>query len=115
MPDEIRSQIRWSYADSPYCGFGQDCFAAVSALFDQRGSLYDHSARDADDEYRFRLNAMEKAMMQLDREGLFGEGKARERCTIHVEVMPPDETNTDRAIRLNSKSALSTWLREMSE
>lgn len=114
-PDEARHLLKWSYADSPYCGFGEECFSAVDTLFDQRGELYELSDEDADTEYEFRLKAMEEAMRSLDHEGLFGQGQARAECIVLVEVMPPDHTNTDRAIRLNSGAALNVWLEEMGE
>lgn len=114
-PDEARPLLKWSCADSPYCGFGHEYFAAVDTWFDQRGQLYDLSDEDADNEYEFRLEAMEEAMRRSDQEGLFGQGRTRAECIVLVEVMPPDHTNTDRAIRLNSGAALKAWLEEASE
>jgi hypothetical protein len=58
---------------------------------------------------------MEAAMAQLDREGLFGTGRARLDVVINVEVMPPDWTNTVRAKRLNPPGALHEWLDEVAE
>jgi hypothetical protein len=41
----------------------------------------------------------------------FGEGEKRRSTVISVEVMPPDYTNTERALRLNPRGALLTeWL-----
>ena len=34
---------------------------------------------------------------------------------INVEVMPPDYTNTERALRLNPRQALDAWLAEAAE
>ncbi len=111
-PDEARHLLRWSYADSPYCGFGEECFTKVNELFERRFSLDDLSEQAADVEYQFRLDAMEDAMVRLDNECFFGKGEVREKCMIHVEVMPPDQTNAERAIRMNSGVALTHWLRD---
>jgi len=34
---------------------------------------------------------------------------------VNVEVMPPDATNVERAIRLNPPAALADWLSEAAE
>jgi hypothetical protein len=34
---------------------------------------------------------------------------------INVEVMPPDSSNTVRAIRLNPPEAVKEWLKEAAE
>mgnify|MGYP003884806335 CR=1 FL=1 len=49
-------------------------------------------------EYKIRLNSMEQAMVNLDKEGLFGTGNERLKIVINAEVMPPDYTNTERAL-----------------
>ncbi len=112
-PDQAKRELRWSYADSPYCGFGEEHFGKVNSMFDQRPMIDDLSDDAWRDEYSFRLRAMESAMRRLDKEGLFGSNEDRDRCTIHVEVMPPDVTNTECAIRLNSQQALANWLNEV--
>ncbi|MNT83719.1 hypothetical protein D3C71_1528880 [compost metagenome] len=58
---------------------------------------------------------MELAMARLNEEGLFGHGSRRLRLVVNVEVMPPDQTNTDRAKRLNPPGALNEWLSEVAE
>ena len=58
---------------------------------------------------------MEKAMANLDKEGLFGVGNQRLGIVINAEVMPPDYTNTERALRLNPREALTVWLEEVAE
>jgi hypothetical protein len=52
---------------------------------------------------------------RLNAKGLFGKGKERLGIVINAEVMPPDYTNTQRALRLNPRDALTAWLREMAE
>jgi hypothetical protein len=58
------------------------------------------------------MQAMENAMIRLDREGAFGTGEARNKMVVLVEVMPPDWTNTERAKRMNPPEALIEWLAE---
>ena len=52
---------------------------------------------------------------ELDNEGLFGTGEQRLKIVINVEVMPPNYGNTLRALRLNPREALNTWLEEIAE
>jgi len=111
-----RAMLKWSYADSPYLGFGEELFAQVRELFSRRPPMTPSLARsERAAEYDLRLGAMERAMARLDEEGLFGRGAARERIVVAVEVMPPDRTNTERAKRLNPGNALREWLGEAAE
>jgi hypothetical protein len=107
--------LKWSYADSPFCSFGEQHFQPMRALFDARPQVFDLPGDDGDAEYLLRLRAMESAMSRLDDEGLFGSGDQRLDIVINVEVMPPDTTNTERALRLNPPRALTTWLEEAAE
>ncbi|MBQ5560883.1 MAG: DUF4303 domain-containing protein, partial [Lachnospiraceae bacterium] len=50
-----------------------------------------------------------------DAKGIFGRGKQRLDIVINAEFMPPDYTNTERALRLNPKEALYEWLEEIAE
>jgi len=102
------AEIKWSYADSPYCAFADECFEYVEKLFDQRPAINDK-------EYDLRLRAMESALKKLDSTGVFGEGNSREGLYINVECMPPDHTNTERAHRLNPEKSLISWLEEAAE
>lgn len=103
--------VKWSYADSPFCCFGENHFAEVRRLFAPRPPV------DTEAEYDARLQAMEKAVARLDAEGLFGTGDERRHIIVNVEVMPPDETNTARAARLNplDAEAFIEWLTEAAE
>jgi hypothetical protein len=108
--------LKWSYADSPYTCYGEEFFGEVNRLFDERPSM-DHTRTEEEwsTEFDLRLTAMEAAMKRLDEQGLFGRGPNRDQLVINVEVMPPDRTNTQRAIRLNPKGALVEWLKEAAE
>ena len=107
--------VKWSYADAPYYCYGEDYFHEVNRLFQLRPepSLDDEAAWH--EEVALRLDAMESAMARLDQEGLFGSGARRLAMVINVEVMPPDYSNVERALRLNPEEALHEWLREAAE
>lgn len=116
-PEKARNWLKWSYADSPYWLFGESYFAPVLAQFLARPDPHSlNASHDFLREMQFRLAAMESAMRQLDQEGLFDfDGKRAERVIL-VEVMPPDESNTERALRLNRPSpGLARWLAEAAE
>ena len=114
-PDALES-IKWSYADSPFLCFGDEYFSAVKQLFAQRPEMDYMAPEDEwDQEYELRLRAIEAAMARLDAEGLFGSGEQRNGIVVLVEVMPPDGSNTLRAIRLNPERALKAWLNEAAE
>jgi hypothetical protein len=108
-------ELKWSYADSPFFGFGDAEFAHVRGLFEARPKMDPNDPTAWIRELEARLAAMESAMARLDHEGVFGFGKRRQEIVINVEVMPPDAGNTERAIRLNPPEALSAWLREAAE
>ena len=67
------------------------------------------------EEYEFRMDSMEKVMSDLDKEGIFGSGEKRKNIVVAAEVMPPDYTNTERVLRLNSRETLKEWLEEAAE
>ena len=66
-------------------------------------------------EYEFRMDSMEKVMADLDKEGVFGSGEKRKRIVVAAEVMPPDDSNTARVLRLNAREDLTEWLEEAAE
>ena len=114
--DEDKLDLKWSYADSPYCMFGEEFLSELDDIFQERPRVEDI---DDDDEYdkeiSIRINSMEKALSNLDKKGLFGVGEDRKKIVINVEFMPPDYSNTERAIRLNPEDALVSWLEEAAE
>lgn len=115
VPESERQLVKWSYADSPYFDFDSDGFEQVRLLFSQRPDilLLDEPLRSS--EYDERLAVMEDALSEVDAAGVFGRGVEREQIVINVEVMPPDHSNTERAMRLNPPAALSDWLNEAAE
>ncbi|MEV7794369.1 DUF4303 domain-containing protein [Streptomyces sp. NPDC087512] len=104
--------LKWSYADSPFCCHGEEHLEPVRALFAARGELFDLPDDEAEAEFGLRLRAMETAMARLDAEGLFGTGADRHRVVVAVEVVPPDTGNDERVLRLNPPEALADWLEE---
>lgn len=111
-PEEVlRSELKWSYADSPYCIYGEQYFAEVQKVTEQR----DMDEAEDLDEYEFRMDSMEKVMADMDKEGLFGSGERRKRIVVAAEVMPPEYENTERVMRLNETENLAEWLEEAAE
>lgn len=84
-----------------------------------RKAGYIWSLEDAqyESKYEKRYMAMEEAIRQLDKEGLFAVTQARGEVVVLVETMPPDEENTLRAFRLNRKGSkmFQKWLEEAAE
>ncbi|MBR0484110.1 MAG: DUF4303 domain-containing protein [Oscillospiraceae bacterium] len=111
-PDDSADDLKWSYADSPYCGYGfEEYFQELDNVFSKR-----MNAISSDEEYNKEIEhwlfLMEKVMKTLDKEKLFGEGKERRRMILNAEIMPPDETNAERASRLNAKRTYQKWYKE---
>lgn len=104
-------EVKWSYADSPYCGYGfEEYFKKISKLFNERMNMVSND--DYDNEIRYWLSLMEKVMKTLDKEKVFGDGKKRRDMIINAEVMPPDASNAQRAERLNTKTAYKKWYKD---
>ncbi|WP_223555578.1 DUF4303 domain-containing protein [Lysinibacillus sphaericus] len=106
--------IKWSYADSPYWNFGCENFETVRTLFNER--LLDYTDENKwFKEIDFRLEAMVLAMEKIDKKEIFALNQPRSKVYVNVEVMPPDETNTIRALRLNKRENILDWLNEAAE
>ncbi|CAM5308378.1 hypothetical protein STENM327S_06085 [Streptomyces tendae] len=103
--------LKWSYADSPFCCYGEEHLEPVRPLFEARGDLFDLPDDEADAEFELRLRAMETAMARLDAEGLFGTGAGRHAVVVTVEV-PSEEGDEERTLRLNPPEALADWAAE---
>lgn len=112
-----REEIKWSYADSPYCCWKQEQFEKVEKLLLSRKNIWDLDSEEFETEYHLRLEAMEMAMKRLDQEGLFCINQKRSDIVVLVEVMPPDYTNTERAYRMNHTDSkiFMEWLEEAAE
>lgn len=112
--EEAKYYLKWSYDESPYFAYGEEYFEGVDKVFLERMNKL-ITDKEKDREIQLRINSMEKVMHNLDMGGMFGRGEKRLGIVINAEFMPPDFTNTERALRLNPKEALSQWLEEIAE
>ncbi len=112
IPEEEIPYYKYSFADSPYYAFGYDeYFQQVVQLFEQRDSLIDYNNEEQwNEEYNLRLAAMVYAMKKLDETGIFALNQPREQVYINVELMPPDDTDIERALSLNNSEDIKEWL-----
>jgi len=112
IPEEEIPYYKYSFADSPYYAFGyEEYFQQVKQLFEQRDSLMDYNNEEQwNEEYDLRLAAMVYAMKKLDETGIFALNQVREQVYINVELMPPDDTDIERALYLNNSENIKEWL-----
>ena len=79
-PENNRKMLKWSFADSPYCAYGEQYFTDVQKMIDERDLDIGDDEEDDEkfmEEYEFRMDSMEKVMSDLDKEGIFGSGEKR--------------------------------------
>lgn len=112
--EEAKFYLKWSYDETPYFAYGKEYFEDVNRVFLERMRALT-TGKEKDREVQLRINSMEKSMHNLDMNGMFGKGEERLGIVINAEFMPPDFTNTERALRLNPKEALDEWLEEIAE
>ena len=112
--EEAKFYLKWSYDETPYFAYGEEYFKDVNKVFLERMRKLTNR-KDKDREIQLRINSMERAMHNLDMNGMFGNGEERLGIVINAEFMPPDFTNTERALRLNPREALNEWLEEIAE
>ena len=62
------------------------------------------------EEYDLRLAAIVYAMKKLDTAGIFALNQPREQVYINVELMPPDDTDIERALSFNNPDNIKEWL-----
>ena len=112
IPEEEIPYYKYSFADSPYYAFGyEEDFRHVKQLFEERDSLMDYNNEEQwDKEYNLRLAAMVYAMKKLDETGIFALNQVREQVYINVELMPPDDTDIERALYFNKAENIEEWL-----
>ncbi|WP_343615460.1 DUF4303 domain-containing protein [Flavobacterium sp.] len=112
ISEEKANLSKWFYGDSPYFNFEEENFKTVRELFYAREKKLD---QDFFKEVDFRVEAMIVAMELLDKKGIFSLNQSRDKVYINVEVVPPDHSNTLRALRLNKKEDILDWLNEAAE
>lgn len=110
--EEDADLSKWFYGDSPYFDFGEENFEIVRKLFYDR-EVY--LKKDFSKEIDFRVEAMVLAMELLDKKGIFSLSQPRNKVYINVEIVPPDSSNTLRALRLNKKEDILNWINEAAE
>jgi len=57
-----------------------------------------------------RLAAVVYAMKKLDETGIFALNQPREQVYINIELIPPDDTDIERALSLNNPDNIGEWL-----
>ncbi|RPK18284.1 hypothetical protein EDO6_02651 [Paenibacillus xylanexedens] len=99
------------------CCFGDDHFDGVKQRYNKRPFIAEMESDDWNRELDVRLNAMELAMKMLNDKGIFALNQRRESVCVLVEVIPPDEINTEIALRLNREESpvMQAWLAEAAE
>lgn len=112
--EELKEEYKWSYADSPYLDYGSEYFEDLKNDWEEHLKL-ELDDDEFDEEVEIRINIMEEVMKRLDEKGMFGKGKKRLKIIINAEFMPPEYSNTERAIRLNPREAIEEWLEEVAE
>jgi hypothetical protein len=116
--EEAKDSLKWSYAESPYFCFGWDeYFITIRELFTKLPHPHDllGNYEEWEKQYDFKMRIMELAMKQVDSDGIFALNQPRSEVYVNVEVMPPDYTNTERALRLNRADDIAVWLNEAAE
>lgn len=107
-----KTDIKWSYADSPYCGYGyNEFFSDVDKLFKTRFENL-HNDEAIENEYLVWIASMEEVMRILDSTGVFGVGEKRYNVFINAEIMPPEDSNFERGKRLNPISTYEMWKKD---
>ncbi|MBQ9604424.1 MAG: DUF4303 domain-containing protein [Firmicutes bacterium] len=102
-------KYKWSYADSPYCGYGyNEFFSNAAALYNKN---IENTVSEDEEERVVKLwiDAMESTMKYLDSIGLFGDAEKRKHIFINAEIMPPVYENSVRAKRLNPDEIYAAW------
>lgn len=102
--------IKWSYADSPYCAYGYDMyFTDVEKLYNETVNFDSDNFEIAVENW---LNAMESVMKALDINGIFSAANERDQLFINAEIMPPESDNSERAKRLNPSNVYERYCSE---
>jgi hypothetical protein len=103
--------LRWVVNASPYDLAGDAAFARLEPLFEELGHPYERS-REVN---AALLAAMEGALADLDADGFFGRGAARDAVVLNV-TMPAHEhplEALDSARRLNPPAALVRYAADL--
>jgi hypothetical protein len=103
----LHDELRWSDLESPYALYGDAHFRDVEPFFDALGNPYDRAPQVN----RSLREAMVGALADLDADGFFGRGAARDDVVLDVTVS--DEAGAiarlASASRLNPATALAGY------
>ena len=112
--NENRAVYKWSYADSPYIGFGfKEYFQETAELFND--DVWDDNIDDEEYEQRVNdwLSIMADVMRELDKKGVFSSNVDRSSLFINAELQPPEGSmNIDNARALNDAAIFSNWFED---
>ncbi len=92
--DGEMESLRWSPADSPYLGEGEEHFAEVAAFMSALPHIYELPKGDFGARVAQVKTCCFAALKQLDADGFFGEGAARDAVTVNV--LQGDQSNRSR-------------------
>ncbi len=100
-------ELRWAENDSPFDLFGDEEFAEVEARFDAFGNPYERP-REVN---AALFDAIAGALADLDAEGFFGTGPARDRVVVNVTLPGHDHPAEllESARALNPAGALARY------
>lgn len=70
---DVKYYLKWFYVDLFYFVYGEEYFGEVKEIFNRRLMLLIND-EEYMNEYEIWFNFMEKVMVNLDKEGLFGVG-----------------------------------------
>jgi len=102
---EARKSLRYSMEDSPYAGELEDKFPTVDALVEPIEHLLDET-----EGYAVLAKAAMDAFEALDRKGVFGKGRRREKLLLMIDTRLAEKDWSKPSIkRLNSNKAFRRY------
>lgn len=108
-----RPELRWSPSRWPFAGEAEEHFLRAAEMLDELRLEFDD-----DDDALARLEdelweALHRVLGDLDRQGLFGEGAAREQLVVNVLFEEPDfAVHVASARRLNPPATFRRFAEE---
>lgn len=108
---KAKRELRYSIEDSPHASDLEEMFPTVDVLV----ALYEEDWEETPG-YQLLAKAAMEAFEELDEEGVFGQGRARERVLLMI-MTPESEKNWDlpSVKRLNSPAAFKRYKNETIE
>jgi Domain of unknown function (DUF4303) len=116
-PDQLKTILRWSAGDWEYLDSSNLHFAPVNdwllknVLWEWLGDLDDKSTWEQ--RYASVLEICRSTLKQLDVEGIFGVGAARETVTLNIMLGDQDRSWIEHARLLNPPAVYQRWLHQL--